>query len=92
VPPTKGTEAKPKKSANWKDAFNAKLLSLLHPHGPIDPNYHSATNIKRVYQESPNETYKSIATLICRKFEKICAGKATNGAREVCKRLEGECN
>jgi hypothetical protein len=91
MPPTKGTEAKPKKSANWKDAFNSKLLSLLHPHGPINPNDHSATNIKRVYQEWPNnKIYRSFATLIHGKLEKICAGKAINGAREVHERLEGE--
>ncbi len=44
MPPTKGTEVAKKKSSNWKDDDKAKLLSLLHLHGSIDPNDSSATN------------------------------------------------
>ncbi len=90
MPPTKGTESARSKSANWKEADNAKLLSLLHPRGPTDPNDHSATNIKRLHQEWPNKTYKSFATLVRGKLEKICAGHAIDGARGIRRRLEGE--
>ena len=89
MPPTKGAETA-KKSANWKEADNAKLLSLLHPRGPIDPNDRSATNIKRLHKEWPHKSYKTFATLIRGKLEKICAGEAIDGARKARRRLQGE--
>ncbi len=90
MPPTKGTEVVKKNCANWKDADNAKLLSLLHPRGPIDPNDRGATNIKRLHQEWPNKSYKTFATLVRGKLEKICTREAIDGARRARRRLEGE--
>jgi hypothetical protein len=90
MPPTKGTEAKKRAAANWKDADNHKLTQLLKPIGKIDPHDHSKANIQKLHENWPNKPYKSFATLVRGKLEKICAGEAIDGARRAKKRVKGK--
>jgi hypothetical protein len=57
---------------HWKDADNHKLTQLLK----IDPHDHSKANIQKLHENWPNKPYKSFATLVRGKLEKICAGEA----------------
>jgi hypothetical protein len=88
MPPTKGKEAKKRATANWKDANKHKLNQLLQPIGKIDPHDHIIANILKLHENWPNKRYKSFATLVRGKLEKICACRSHRRSKES--KEEGE--